>query len=159
VTTPVRFAVQRSDRTRWKTVLVEATEAGAIAVFHDMVRVNRRGYFRVVRLSPRGEDPNSAEFDWRLLMLYDPKKATVLDANGNDIGAVPAAPSGSRGSGTAALRAAGAATKSPPRTGERVRAPLQLYLSTIVIGTVIAAGLYLAFGRQYLLSMVTEFTR
>lgn len=71
---PPRYAVQRAAGKGWKTFFVDQTQDKADATFREVVRLNPRGYFRLIRLDHQAEaDFDGMEFNWKLLALHDPR--------------------------------------------------------------------------------------
>jgi len=117
---PPRFVVQCAKGKGWKTLVVDESQPAAERAFREVVKVNPRGYFRLIRLDDNPEaDFEGQEFSWKLLQLHDPKKG---------------------GSG-------GGSSRRPARkSGERVGIPLKLYGLALVLGALLAVALYLVYG-------------
>ena len=114
---PPRFVVQCAKGKGWKTLVVDEDQALGERAFREVVKVNPRGYFRLIRLD---YNPNSdfegQEFNWKLLQLHDPKKGA-----------------GGKGRGDSRWR----------RPGERVPVPIRLYGLAVALGVVLAVVLFL----------------
>jgi len=118
---PVVYATQRSRRGGWKTVVVDAERGVVETAFEKMVKANPAGYFRVIELIPREQSASGQrEFDWKLLVLYDPKRGAIS-------------------TGRMASQHAG-------RTKNRIYVPVRLYLVAIVIGLLAGAVAVLVWG-------------
>ncbi len=111
---PPRVVVQCAKGKGWKTLVVDESSDAAERAFREVVKVNPRGYFRLIRLdyNPKAE-VGGLEFDWKLLRLHDPKK----------------------GPDKAGRRAK---TKAPRPPGERPPIPLRLYGIALALGSVLA---------------------
>lgn len=108
-----RFAVQRAAGRGWKTFFVDLSLPAAESAFQEVIRINPKGFFRLVRLDPRPPSEDGQEFKWTLIALHDPR------SSGGEGGAKGGAPGRHR-----------------PR--ERVRIPLRLYVWMVVIGALLA---------------------
>jgi hypothetical protein len=113
---PPRFVVQCAKGKGWKTLVVEESPPAAERAFREVVKVNPKGYFRLIRLdyNPKA-DFEGMEFDWKLLQLHDPKKGAA---------AATALPAGKRG--------------TRQGSGERVPIPVRLYGFALLLGSVLA---------------------
>jgi hypothetical protein len=109
---PPRFVVQCAKGKGWKTLVVDESPPAAERAFREVVKVNPKGYFRLIRLdyNPKAE-VEGMEFNWKLLLLHDPKK-----------GAVSSDARGRRGQ----------------RPNERVPIPIRLYGTALLLGTLMA---------------------
>ena len=122
---PPRFVVQCAKGKAWKTLVVEEDQGLGERAFREIVKVNPRGYFRLIRL-----DYNPAsrfegqEFDWKLLQLHDPKKGQSA-TNGT------------------ARRSLGQIKPGPK---EKLPVPLRLYALAVMLGVMLAMILYLVLG-------------
>ncbi len=96
--------------------MVEESPPAAERAFREVVKVNPKGYFRLIRLdyNPKA-DFEGMEFDWKLLQLHDPKKGAA---------AATALPAGKRG--------------TRQGSGERVPIPVRLYGFALLLGSVLA---------------------
>ena len=122
---PPRFVVQCAKGKGWKSLVVEEDQGLCERAFREVVKVNPRGYFRLIRLdyNPKSNFEGQ-EFDWKLLQLHDPKK-------------------GSAGTGGKKPGDSGARRRKP---GEKVPVPIRLYGLAMVLGVALAALLYLLYG-------------
>ncbi len=110
---PPRFVVQCAKGKGWKTLVVDESAPAAERAFREVVKVNPKGYFRLIRLdyNPKA-DFEGMEFDWKLLLLHDPKKGA----------------------------AAGPRRRAQRTPGERVPIPLRLYGFALLLGSILALG-------------------
>jgi hypothetical protein len=71
---PPRFVVQCAKGRGWKTLVADFDPAAAEAAFREVVKINPRGCFRLIRLEHKPEDEGEGmAFDWKLLALHDPR--------------------------------------------------------------------------------------
>ena len=121
---PPRFVVQCAKGKGWKSLVVEEDQSLAERAFREVVKVNPKGYFRLIRLDYNPEaDYEGQEFNWKLLQLHDPKK-------------------GAGGSGRNSRGDSGRRRKP----GEKVPVPIRLYGVAIVLGVALALVLFLLYG-------------
>ncbi len=116
---PPRFVVQCAKGKGWKTLVVDESPPAAERAFREVVKVNPKGYFRLIRLdyNPKA-DFEGMEFDWKLLLLHDPKKGVAVSAT---------LPRGRR------------------TPGERVSIPIRLYGVALLFGAILALATLLWF--------------
>ncbi len=120
---PPRFVVQCAKGKAWKTLVVEEDQGLGERAFREVVKVNPRGYFRLIRLDYNpASNFEGQEFDWKLLNLHDPKKGR---------------------SGGGAGRGQDRRRRGPK---EKVPVPFRLYAVAVVLGVILAALLYLLYG-------------
>jgi hypothetical protein len=116
---PPRFVVQCAKGKGWKTLVVDESPPAAERAFREVVKVNPKGYFRLIRLdyNPKA-DFEGMEFDWKLLLLHDPRKGTSA-----------------------------AAGRRPRRQtpGERLAIPIRLYGVALLLGSILALAAILWF--------------
>ena len=116
---PPRFVVQCAKGKGWKTLVVDESQPAAERAFREVVKVNPRGFFRLIRLDDRPDaEIEGQEFSWKLLQLHDPRKG---------------------GGGRAGNRPAG-------KRRDKVRVPLKLYGAALLLGAVLALVAYLLYG-------------
>jgi len=122
---PPRFVVQCAKGKGWKTLVVEEDQGLGERAFREVVKVNPKGYFRLIRLdyNPKS-DYEGQEFNWKLLQLHDPKK-------------------GSGGSGRKGRGDSGWRRRKP---GEKVPVPVRLYGLAVALGAALAVVLFLLYG-------------
>ena len=118
---PPRFVVQCAKGKGWKTLVVDDSQPAAERAFREVVKINPRGFFRLIRLDDRPDaEIEGQEFSWKLLHLHDPRKSGV--------NARPAA--GGR----------------PAKSQNKMRWPLRLYGLAILLGLLLALLAYLVYG-------------
>lgn len=152
-----RYAIQKARGKGWKTLEVSNQLDPAQARFKAMVSANPRAYFRVIQLDHKVDSEFAGmEFDWKLIELYDPTahghQPRIRDGNGNsghESGRDRAGGQAMTGNGPAARdshrvnRGSGQqGGRHTRRRGEKVAAPVRLYLVVVVIGALL--GLFLA---------------
>ena len=122
---PPRFVVQCAKGKGWKTLVVDEDQGLGERAFREVVKVNPRGYFRLIRLdyNPKS-DFEGQEFDWKLLQLHDPKK----------------------GQGGASGKASRDSRRHRRQPGEKVPVPVRLYGVALLLGALLAVALYLLYG-------------
>lgn len=127
---PTRYAIQKARKSGWTTLEVGEDRPQAEARFALMVNVNPRAYFRLIQLDHTpGMAEAELEFNWKLLQLHDP----------NQSGPAPASPRRSSRPHRPARTAVAPA-------GDRVRAPVRIYLALLVAGILAGALVYLRYG-------------
>jgi hypothetical protein len=128
---PVRYAIQKARGKGWKTLEVGEDLARTEGRFRQMVGVNPRAYFRLIRLEPLpGGSNTEMEFTWKLIELHDP------NAGG--------AKAGSR---TPPARRPARPVRARQRYArERVRVPIRFYAAVVLLGLLIGAAAYLRYG-------------
>ncbi|MEI8393428.1 MAG: hypothetical protein WCF85_01740 [Rhodospirillaceae bacterium] len=139
---PPRFVIQCAKGKGWKTLVVDESQPTAERTFREVVKVNPRGFFRLIRLDDKpGSEFAGQEFNWRLLQLHDPRtqnggsaptESKLVKSSPAKAPAKPAAKSGRKSE-----------RKSAP---ERARIPLRLYGFAVLCGAILAVGLYLIYG-------------
>lgn len=137
---PARFSVQRAAGPKWKTIHLEEDDRKAFKVLKEVIRVNPRGYFRLIRLDYNKErsDHANMEFDWKLLELYDPKQGGFQKGYVPEGPPLPDTPAGVGGASRAKSGQAAA--------GEKVKPPLHLYVIACVLGLILAVLLTVLYG-------------
>lgn len=141
---PVRYSVQRAAGPKWKTVYLDDTQTAADKVFRDMVRINPRGYFRLIRLDQNAErsDHATVAFDWKLIELYDPKKGGFVAGSG---AATTADEAPTAKSAPTRQRPVDRSSRAPTRR-DRARVPLGFYVTAVFLGVALATLVYLVYG-------------
>ncbi len=135
---PPRFVVQCAKGKGWKTLVVDESQPAAERAFHEVIKVNPKGYFRLIRLDDSPEpDFEGENFSWKLLQLHDPKKGGV---QGGVQGGVATAPI------NRPARRHGPNKRRIRRQGEKVAIPLRLYILALILGAIAAVALYLLHG-------------
>ncbi|MBI1207009.1 MAG: hypothetical protein GC191_06935 [Azospirillum sp.] len=143
---PTRFAVQRARGKSWKTIFVDEDIANVDRAMKEVIRLNAKGCFRLIRLDHNPEAKfDGLEFNWKLIALHAPRNGQLYTGLGGSgpttAAAAGAGPNVRRTSGPSKARPAGAR-----RVGERVAVPFLLYGLVAVLGAAIAVILYLKFG-------------
>lgn len=129
---PVRYAIQKARGKGWKTLEVGEELPAVETRFHQMIGVNPRAYFRLIRLDPLpGASDTEMEFNWKLVHLHDPN-----------------APGAAGPKRPATARRGPRGERPPARRSakERVRLPLRFYAVVLVIGLLLGAAAYLRYG-------------